>query len=290
MNESRRSIPMKQVQGGAETETSHEPGNNKRLSSVVVARLMGLESLTDFSSKVETSKIMPPLNEHPSSRLSKNGEEYKQNHGFVSPRVKDQSPRIKKSTMFHLQTHHGTEKPVSIPRLQRIRLRFGRLIAEDESFLKLQRTYTPKFTTTSNTTKRVVDKVVLLASNSKLFSVSSWTLRIFHDLRISFHTNFAISHFTRMGSSVSRSLSQTGHLIESRSIPLLSKLTLVGRILFLVLHIAMLTLMGTSLLHLVGLDCDCEEELVKRYLIPLTVKLLELSNKHSQRSWSFERL
>nr|GEX95951.1 hypothetical protein [Tanacetum cinerariifolium] len=43
-NESRRSIPMKKVQGGAETETSHETGSNKRLSSVVVARLMGLES------------------------------------------------------------------------------------------------------------------------------------------------------------------------------------------------------------------------------------------------------
>ncbi|GKC22099.1 hypothetical protein Tco_1024249 [Tanacetum coccineum] len=88
MNESRRRMPMKQVQGGAETKTSHEPGSNKRpSSSVVVARLMGLESLTDFSSEVETSKIMPPLNDHPSSRLSRNGEEYKQNHGSVSLRV-----------------------------------------------------------------------------------------------------------------------------------------------------------------------------------------------------------
>ncbi|GKB92196.1 hypothetical protein Tco_0964468 [Tanacetum coccineum] len=30
---------------------------------------------------------MPPLNDHPSSRLSRNGEQYKQNHGSVSPRV-----------------------------------------------------------------------------------------------------------------------------------------------------------------------------------------------------------
>nr|GEU82345.1 protein longifolia 1-like [Tanacetum cinerariifolium] len=87
MNESRRSILMKQVQGGAETETSYDPGSNKRLTSVVVARLMGLESLTDFSSEVETSKIMTPLNDHPISRLSRNGDEYKQSHGFVSPRV-----------------------------------------------------------------------------------------------------------------------------------------------------------------------------------------------------------
>ncbi|GJS27968.1 longifolia 1-like protein [Tanacetum coccineum] len=87
MNESRRSIPMEQVQGGAENETSHEPGSNKRPSPGVVARLMGLESLTDSSSEVKTSKIMPPLNDHPSSRLSRNGEEYKQNHGSVSPRV-----------------------------------------------------------------------------------------------------------------------------------------------------------------------------------------------------------
>nr|GEZ08938.1 protein longifolia 1-like [Tanacetum cinerariifolium] len=63
INESRRSILMKQVQGGAEIETSYEPGSNKRLTSVVVARLMGLESLTDFNSEVGTSKIMPPLND-----------------------------------------------------------------------------------------------------------------------------------------------------------------------------------------------------------------------------------
>nr|GEY92953.1 protein longifolia 2-like [Tanacetum cinerariifolium] len=84
MNESRRSIPMKQVQRGAETKASHEPGSNKRLSSVVVARLMGLESLTDFSIEVETSRIMPPLNDHPSLRLSRNGDEYKQNHASLS--------------------------------------------------------------------------------------------------------------------------------------------------------------------------------------------------------------
>nr|GFB23073.1 protein longifolia 1-like [Tanacetum cinerariifolium] len=72
MNESRRSISMKQVQWGVKTDTFHGPGSNKRLSSVIVARLMGLESLTDFSSEVETSKIMPPLNNHPSSRLSRN--------------------------------------------------------------------------------------------------------------------------------------------------------------------------------------------------------------------------
>ncbi|GJY08489.1 longifolia 1-like protein [Tanacetum coccineum] len=87
MNESRRSIPMEQVQGGAKNKTSHEPGSNKRPSPGVVARLMGLESLTDSSSEVKTSKIMSPLNDHPSSRLSRNGEEYKQNHGSVSPRV-----------------------------------------------------------------------------------------------------------------------------------------------------------------------------------------------------------
>ena len=87
MNESRRSILMKQVQGGAETETSHEPESNKRPSSGVVARLMGLENLTDSSSEVETSKITPPLNDHPSSRWSRNGEEYKQNHGSVYSRV-----------------------------------------------------------------------------------------------------------------------------------------------------------------------------------------------------------
>nr|GEZ73091.1 protein longifolia 1-like [Tanacetum cinerariifolium] len=87
MNESRRSVPMKQVQGCAVTETSHEPGSNKRPSSGVVARLMGLESLTDSSSEVETLKIAPPLNDRPSSRWPRNGEEYKQNHGSVSPRV-----------------------------------------------------------------------------------------------------------------------------------------------------------------------------------------------------------
>ncbi|GJV47333.1 longifolia 1-like protein [Tanacetum coccineum] len=87
MNESRRSVPMKQVQGCAVIETSHEPGSNKRPSSGVVARLMGLESLTDSSSEVETPKIVPPLNDRPSSRWSRNGEEYKQNHGSVSPRV-----------------------------------------------------------------------------------------------------------------------------------------------------------------------------------------------------------
>ncbi|GJZ39056.1 hypothetical protein Tco_0585619 [Tanacetum coccineum] len=48
---------------------------------------MGLESLTDFSSEVETSKIIPPLSDHPSLRLLRNGEEYKQNHGSISPRV-----------------------------------------------------------------------------------------------------------------------------------------------------------------------------------------------------------
>ncbi|GKE22364.1 hypothetical protein Tco_1433876 [Tanacetum coccineum] len=121
MNESRRSIPMKQVQGGAETETSHEPGSNKRLSSVVVARLMGLESLTDFSNEVETSKIMPPLNDHPSSRLSRNGEEYKQNHGSVSPRVylkikpasqqqEDNDESIKKPLFMILETMQTTRR------------------------------------------------------------------------------------------------------------------------------------------------------------------------------------
>ncbi|GJZ77365.1 hypothetical protein Tco_0642037 [Tanacetum coccineum] len=109
MNESRRSVPMKQVQGGAETETSHEPGSNKRLSSVVVARLMGLESLTDFSSEVETSKIMPPLNDHPSSRLSRNGEEYKQNHGSVSPRV---YLKIKPASQQQEDNDESTKKPL----------------------------------------------------------------------------------------------------------------------------------------------------------------------------------
>ncbi|GKA56850.1 hypothetical protein Tco_0755922 [Tanacetum coccineum] len=109
MNESRRSILMKQVQGGVETETSHEPGSNKRLSSVVMARLMGLESLTVFSSEVETSKIMPPLNDNPSSRLSRNGEEYKQTHGSISPRV---YLKIKPTSQQQEDTDESTKKPL----------------------------------------------------------------------------------------------------------------------------------------------------------------------------------
>nr|GEY03717.1 hypothetical protein [Tanacetum cinerariifolium] len=100
---------MKQVQGGAVTETSHEPGSNKRLSSVVVARLMGLESLTDFSIEVETSKIMPPLNDHPSLILSRNGDEYKQNHASVSPRV---YLKIKLASQQQEDNDESTKKPL----------------------------------------------------------------------------------------------------------------------------------------------------------------------------------
>nr|GEY88182.1 hypothetical protein [Tanacetum cinerariifolium] len=73
MDESKSNIPMKQVQGGAETETSHKPRGYKKPSSGVVAQLMGLESLTNSSSKVETSKIMWPLNNNPSSIWPRNG-------------------------------------------------------------------------------------------------------------------------------------------------------------------------------------------------------------------------
>nr|GEV88463.1 hypothetical protein [Tanacetum cinerariifolium] len=90
MNESRRSIPMKQVQGGAVTETSHEPGSNKSI-------------------EVETSKIMPPLNDHPSLILSRNGDEYKQNHAFVSPRV---YLKIKPASQQQEDNDESTKKPL----------------------------------------------------------------------------------------------------------------------------------------------------------------------------------
>ncbi|GKE27997.1 hypothetical protein Tco_1443381 [Tanacetum coccineum] len=72
---------------------------------------MGLVSLTDFSSEVETSKTMPPLNDHPSSRLSRNGEEYKQNLGFVSPRV---YLKIKPASQQQEDNDESTKKPLFI--------------------------------------------------------------------------------------------------------------------------------------------------------------------------------
>ena len=72
-------------------------------------------------------------------------------------------------------------------------------------------------------------------------------LRRFHHLISSSQLTEATIQFTRIRTSVSKSLSQTGHLVEKRSIPRLSKFTLVGILLYFILHDDILTSIGTNL-------------------------------------------
>lgn len=66
-------------------ESRSEPGSNKRPSSGVVARLMGLESLPDSVCEVETVKAKLPFDDQlgSSSKWSREGEECKQNQTSV---------------------------------------------------------------------------------------------------------------------------------------------------------------------------------------------------------------
>lgn len=71
-------------------ESRSESGSNKTPSSGVVARLMGLESLTtDSICKVENMKIKSAFSDKlvSGSRWSRDGDECKHNHVSVSPRV-----------------------------------------------------------------------------------------------------------------------------------------------------------------------------------------------------------
>ena len=134
----------------------------------------------------------------------------------------------------------------------RIRTLFGLLAAKVDSFLKRHMIQSADCTTASKTVVRVGEKVKQLESDNTSLRLFGCLLQIFHQLRASFHMEIATMQFTRIWFSVSRLSSQTEHLTESRSIPLLSRFTLVGILLFSILYVEMLTLMGTSLYHLVG--------------------------------------
>ncbi|XP_071710097.1 protein LONGIFOLIA 1-like [Rutidosis leptorrhynchoides] len=86
----RLSLDSKQNSDGNFTsESKREPGSNKRPSSGVVARLMGLENLTDSVPEVANLKIKQAFNDQlvSSPRWSRQSEECKHNHVSVSPRV-----------------------------------------------------------------------------------------------------------------------------------------------------------------------------------------------------------
>ena len=110
----------------------------------------------------------------------------------------------------------------------RIRLLFGFTAAKHESFLNFQRIQSVEWTTASMTLECMGDlfeRFAIVKTSSR-----SWILMLtrLHHLTTSFHVSAATVHFKRICSSVSISSSQTGHLTEWRSIPLESKLVLVG--------------------------------------------------------------
>ncbi|KVH48444.1 protein LONGIFOLIA 2-like [Cynara cardunculus var. scolymus] len=92
VNEPRRSLQIRQIQGGGDTKSpasqTHESRSNKRPSSSVVARLMGLETLTASIDESEALKTKPCLSEElVSDSRSSRKEELKHDRNSTSPRV-----------------------------------------------------------------------------------------------------------------------------------------------------------------------------------------------------------
>ncbi|KVH92655.1 hypothetical protein Ccrd_005315 [Cynara cardunculus var. scolymus] len=114
-NSNKNSMDSPKISSSQTLNQSQKPGSNKRPSSGVVARLMGLENLTDSIHEVETLKIKPSLDDESvsSSRWSSKVEIVKENYvsASVSPRV-----RLEPTTperRFSNVTMRGASEPVS---------------------------------------------------------------------------------------------------------------------------------------------------------------------------------
>ena len=118
----------------------------------------------------------------------------------------------------------------------------------------------------------------------------NWTLLSFHHFRTLDHVSLATLQEMNKWTFVSTSSSHKGERTECMSIPLASRLTLVGSLALTTRHEHMLTLIGTNLFHLVVVWSVEGEELLIRCLNAWTVNFLDVHGVNSHMSWELERL
>ena len=110
-----------------------------------------------------------------------------------------------------------------------------------------------------------------------------------HHENTTFQVSMAMGHLTNKWSSLSMSLLQRGHLTVSRSIPRLSRLNLVGSLLFKTRQVRIFTFERSSLFYLVCWELLSLDMVEMSFRMLLTENLLEASYVNSQTSQSFER-